>query len=120
MRRLPLRLARLCSLRSLRRLRSRVVLVQGWLPRLLDRGAYGDVNRPGRLDRLGQRRCGKLGLGSGARLRRFGLPVMSVDPIKKRWRENCSTTLLCSDGVTWLSQPPRLLKPDKFLQLAHQ
>ncbi len=116
-----LRLARLCRLRSLRRLRSPVLLVQGWLQRLLDRGAYGDVNRPGRLDRLGRRRCGKLGLGSGARLRRFGLPVMSVDPIKKRWRENCSTTLLCSDGlVTWLSPPNRLLKTDKFLQLAHQ
>jgi hypothetical protein len=91
MRRLPLRLAGLCRLRSLRRLRSRVVLVQGWLPRLLDRGAYGDVNRPGRLDPLGQRQCGKLGLGSGARLRRFSLPVMSVDPIKKCWRENRST-----------------------------
>ena len=39
-----------------------------------------------------------------ARLRRFGLPVMSVDPIKKCWRENCSTRLLCSD-VTGLSQP---------------
>ena len=39
-RRLPLRLAsRLCRLRSLRPLRSRVVLVQGWLPRLLDRSA---------------------------------------------------------------------------------
>jgi hypothetical protein len=37
--RLRMRLARLCWLWSVRRLRNRVVLVQGWLQRLLDRGA---------------------------------------------------------------------------------
>jgi hypothetical protein len=62
-----LRLAGLCRLR---RLRSPVLLVQGWLQRLLDRGAYGDVNRPGRLDRLGQRPC-----GTGSRKRRAVAPL---------------------------------------------
>ena len=43
------------------------------------------------LIRLVSVNAASLGLGSGARLRRFSLPVMSVDPIKKCWRENRST-----------------------------
>ena len=74
MRRLPLRLAGLCRLRSLRRLRSCVVLVQGWLPRLLDRGATATSTDQVGLIRLVSVNAASLGLGSGARLRRFGLP----------------------------------------------
>jgi hypothetical protein len=52
---------------------------------------YGDVNRPGRLDPLGQRQCGKLRSRKRRAVAPLRFAVMSVDPIKKCWRENRST-----------------------------